>query len=471
MTKKNLKVFVLNVAIFILFASVSYANSIINYNLTNDGSIVAAYDEDNGKITVTGAGRIERELWHQMVNGITGGSHGDVIFWWSNGFSGNVDIKFVADEGTLILLPEDSSELFYYFQGKIDFNDSVSTQGVKNMSTMFRQAANFNEDISFFDTSSVTDMSNMFRLASSFNQDINNWDVSNVRNMKGTFFGTPFNQPLDNWDVSNVTDMELMFNFNKVFNQPLNSWDVSNVKTMRDMFCNAQSFNQPLDNWDVSKLEDAQAMFLKAKNFDQPLNSWDVSNVSNFKYMFFDAEKFNQALNNWDLTSAQDLGGMFVGAKLFNQDLNDWDLSNVKDIGGMFANAESFNQSLDSWDVSNVRSMGGLFLGATSFDQNFESWNWDIDIGHSPGSGSMLGMFESTKIKKIQILLDMEKNPFGAWSPDIFKNCNYLEEFMVSGLRNTYAEDKPPYIMKKGQVLDVNDTRVQTTEGEGINFV
>ena len=51
-------------------------------------------------------------------------------------------------------------------------------------------------------------MSSIFRGASSFNQDLSEWDVSNVVNIKNAFCSaSSFNQDVSGWDVSNVTDI------------------------------------------------------------------------------------------------------------------------------------------------------------------------------------------------------------------------------------------------------------------------
>ena len=58
------------------------------------------------------------------------------------------------------------------------------------MYQMFRDATDFNGDISSWDVSNVTNMSQMFSGATSFNGDISSWDVSSVNSMFQMFEGT-----------------------------------------------------------------------------------------------------------------------------------------------------------------------------------------------------------------------------------------------------------------------------------------
>jgi surface protein len=86
------------------------------------------------------------------------------------------------------------------------------TSKVKDMSDMFHNATNFNQDISSWNTNDVTDMNYMFYFATNFNQDISSWNTNEVKDMSGMFASaTDFNQNISSWNLSSVEDMESMF--------------------------------------------------------------------------------------------------------------------------------------------------------------------------------------------------------------------------------------------------------------------
>ncbi len=227
---------------------------------------------------------------------------------------------------------------------------STCTSGITDMSELFMEQTNFNEDIIYWDVSEVEDMSRMFFSAERFNQPIGNWDVSSVISMAAMFERSNFNQPIGNWDVSSVTSMGYMFFLSK-FNQPLASWNVSNVSNMEAMF-QASPFNQIIENWDVSNVNHMDRMFQSTK-FDQPIEKWDVSNVTNMTAMFWTSE-FNQPIGNWDVSSVTKMDQMFY-ASVFNQSIENWDVGQVLRMSGMFEGSQ-FNQDISKWCVINFDS-------------------------------------------------------------------------------------------------------------------
>ena len=81
------------------------------------------------------------------------------------------------------------------------------------------------------------------------------WNTIYINNMTNLFYNkSQFNDNIEDWNTSNVTDMFCTFHSAKSFNQSLNNWNINNVTYMHGMFYNATSFN--LDNcndWDLTK--------------------------------------------------------------------------------------------------------------------------------------------------------------------------------------------------------------------------
>jgi hypothetical protein len=233
-----------------------------------------------------------------------------------------------------------------------------------------RVAARRYGDITAWNVSRVTDMSRLFANKKDFNDDISQWNVSNVRSMRRMFANaSSFNQPLNSWDVSNLFNASHMFSVAISFNQPLHNWNLKSALFLDEMFNRASSFNQPLDPWDVSKVRNMRGMFRGASAFNQPLENWNLTCVRSTTMMFREASSFNQPLNQWDVSQMKTMSLMFCEAVSFNQPLDNWDISNVKDMLAMFRKAKSFNQSLHRWDFSGVENAKAMFQGATSYNQ------------------------------------------------------------------------------------------------------
>lgn len=72
---------------------------------------------------------------------------------------------------------------------KLEFNDSIDTSKVENMSNMFTNSSIKNLDLSGFNTPNLTIMEGMFSWSKAEVIDMSNFDTSNVTNMSWMFSG------------------------------------------------------------------------------------------------------------------------------------------------------------------------------------------------------------------------------------------------------------------------------------------
>ena len=94
---------------------------------------------------------------------------------------------------------------------------------------MFRNADNFNKDISSWDVSSVEYIDYIFANTSSFNQNIGNWDTSSFNSMNGMFYyAEAFDQDLSGLEIQNVYNMNNMLSGSGLstinYDATLNGW-------------------------------------------------------------------------------------------------------------------------------------------------------------------------------------------------------------------------------------------------------
>lgn len=149
---------------------------------------------------------------------------------------------------------------------------------------------------------------------------IENWNTHYVTDMSYLFYDMKeFNEDISQWNVWNVRNMEYMFYDASCFNQYIGGWNVWNVRNMRYMFCNAHLFNQYIGNWNVMNVKNMEYMFYNAYKFNKYIGGWNVSNVRNMEYMFYNAHHFNYPVSNWNANSVNNIQSMFHNAKRFDQ--------------------------------------------------------------------------------------------------------------------------------------------------------
>ena len=97
--------------------------------------------------------------------------------------------------------------VFHYAQS---FNRGLDwdTRAVTDMNRMFKNAHNFNGDVSKFKTERVVDMNYMFASARKFNADLSKWQTGAATDMTGMFHhAESFNGDISKWITGVVTSM------------------------------------------------------------------------------------------------------------------------------------------------------------------------------------------------------------------------------------------------------------------------
>ena len=164
------------------------------------------------------------------------------------------------------------------FASALSFNQPIGKWDVTgcDISYMFLNAKSFNQDLNNWNVKGTSLMISLFEGAESFNQDLNLWDLSE-NNYKGLSLNKMFknaknfNGDITTWKFKGITRMDEMFAGASSFNQDISVWDVSKVEKMDRLFNRAESFNQDLSSWHIHeklKLKTPSGIFTGAKSFN-----------------------------------------------------------------------------------------------------------------------------------------------------------------------------------------------------------
>lgn len=306
-----------------------------------------------------------------------------IVSWKSMGyaFNGCSNLQISASD-----LPDLSAvtNMKSMFQGCAVLNGPVNigswdTENVEDMSSMFTDAAAFNQPIGSWDTQNVTGMYGLFEGATSFNQPIGGWNIQKVEEMDSMFEDAiSFNQPIGNWNTLSLIDLAEMFRGAVSFNQDISNWKTENVIAMYGMFRDAVAFNRDISSWNTGNVRSVASMFEGAVAFNQPIGSWNMQNVIHFHRTFADATAFNQPIGSWDTRNAENMSQMFVGAVAFNQPIGSWNTQKVFDMNNMFMSASAFDQSLGNWALKAAVDLGDIFtnsgLSCFNYSETLKGW-------------------------------------------------------------------------------------------------
>lgn len=258
----------------------------------------------------------------------------------------------------------------YMFAGTTENIPDISgwdmTGEVEDVTGLFYQAINFNQDISPWDVQYVTKMDYMFSYATSFNQDIKDWIINSGASMFGIFHeATAFvnaNGGCRYFDT--VVQWNMFLTDNVCFQQgsPGCNYQCVNCHTA----CAPTSVP-------TSAPTSAPTIQIGCVNSVDPTDCERY--CDNASFVANNCENSAQ----WHMGLVTNMGGMFSGATEFNEDLNYWDTQNVINMDGMFMNALSFNRDISDWaTAANLRTMNGMFFNARAFKQSSLA-NWALD--------------------------------------------------------------------------------------------
>lgn len=201
---------------------------------------------------------------------------------------------------------------------------------------------------------------------------IKDWGVGKVINMKDLFNGkggvtacAEFNDDISLWDTSQVTAMTNLFMNCPKFNSDISRWNISLVETIRYMFGESHVFNQDLSAWNTHRVTNMVLTFHKAHAFNQDISTWNVSAVTDMGGMF-QRTAFNQDISSWHTSAVTDMNHMFAHTKVFNYDLSAWDISAVTNMSFMFREV-AMNRIL-CWDTSNANTNNMFYESPGSVD-------------------------------------------------------------------------------------------------------
>lgn len=157
--------------------------------------------------------------------------------------------------------------------------------GYRDLSFMFHNAATFNQDLSSWDVRFCNVIS-MFEGALSFNQNLKwfqdaKYEHSHFKQSLNRLFrdAVNFNGDISSWNVDNTSHMDEMFRGAKSFNQDISSWNVENVEKMDRMLNGAESFNQDISNWKIHhklKLKKPSGFLTGAKKINKDFSPFTL---------------------------------------------------------------------------------------------------------------------------------------------------------------------------------------------------
>ena len=334
---------------------------------------------------------------------------------------------------------------------------------VEDMSNLFKDKSEFDEDIVGWDVSAVTDMTSMFDGASSFSYNLRPWsnrlkqdpdvltenmfkDATTLLERETKLIDTP---DVDLWDTYFFDYFKTKEELENVLEKwmttqdkstiihtygEIDSWDVSKITDMSNLFHKMvddgngglvnlfKTFHENIINWDVSAVTDMTSMFEDATTFDYNLHAWenklrnDVITTNMFKNTTTLRETYahlvdTPVLSNWEYYFLI----QFSSKQQLETAIQLWNIQSSK------SEVIFLYGDVSIWDVSKITDMSNLFRDNTTFNENIEEW--DIST-----VTNMNSMFEGASLFEYSLKTwSFRINP-ELTTEDMFKGATKLRE-------------------------------------------
>jgi surface protein len=267
---------------------------------------------------------------------------------------------------------------FYNCSNLVDVSD-IDISHVTNMSLMFYNASNFNQNLSGWDTSKVTGMSNMFNGATSFNQDLSAWDVSNVTDMSYMFQGATlstanYDKLLLSWSKQEVkSDVDFHGGYSQYSNAVLGARQVLINKGW--WITDGGLVPTFVSTWNIPSNDKTLALPIIDQTEDFVVD-WGDETINSTLSHEYEEEGVYEVRVTGDSLFGFASDNTTHSSKLVS--IEGWGNIKVRDGGYQFYNCSNL-VGVGEVDVSNVTDMSYMFQGATLSTANYDklllSWS------------------------------------------------------------------------------------------------
>jgi len=273
---------------------------------------------------------------------------------------------------------------------------SVPTRAPRNttdLSNMFLEAEEFNQDLSTWEVSKVTNMNNMFYGAVKFNADLSGWCVSNISKAPRDFLtGTLIEEDVSKHPVWGTCPSGILPPYTPPPIVPLDKTGAYVLSTPVEPYASLMVIGDAEVTFG-NHIEEAQKMgpypitdtvsyFGYQIIFDTNANFEDIAVAirpknSGDRLPTIIQEGFS-VIEQWCPSGHEgfysDILGDFFGVGGTVVKVPDTAPPNTPDFTALFYRSGDFNQDISNWDVSTVTKMDYMFTDASSFNQDLSSW-------------------------------------------------------------------------------------------------